>query len=182
MAAGIDYGMGLANIDPDTGIRYGVISQNSIDPEYLNDFEYDYGDPSCPDCGGSVLESTPPEEGKDFTCEPCLAAMHDDNVEDGRGAYWSSDCYPKEPIRIFYGADGYKITSCLDFDLMVLKSPFTTRARFCSPCVPGAGHLDSPDEDGVECYCLGADWFEDDVAPYPLKAVTEVTNESNEQA
>src|ERR1700758_5334367 len=34
---GIDYGHGKANVDPATGIRYGVIAQQSIDPEAFDD-------------------------------------------------------------------------------------------------------------------------------------------------
>ncbi len=37
---GIDYGsIAGSNRDPKTGIHYGVISQNSINPESLNDME-----------------------------------------------------------------------------------------------------------------------------------------------
>lgn len=38
--------------------------------------------------------------------------------------------------------------------IWVLESPFVTRCKQCSPCVPGAGDLDSPDENGMFCYCL----------------------------
>ena len=34
---GIDYGMGRSNIDNETGIRYGVISQNSVNPDEFED-------------------------------------------------------------------------------------------------------------------------------------------------
>jgi hypothetical protein len=37
MSAGIDYGMGTSNRDAKTGIRYGVISQHSINPDALGD-------------------------------------------------------------------------------------------------------------------------------------------------
>ena len=55
--AGIDYGMGISNIDHETGIRFGVISQNSISYEALEDFEAEYpeikhdcADPETCDC------------------------------------------------------------------------------------------------------------------------------------
>jgi hypothetical protein len=35
--AGIDYGLGLSNIDRTTGIRYGVISPHSVNPDALDD-------------------------------------------------------------------------------------------------------------------------------------------------
>lgn len=37
MNTGIDYSNGTANIDRETGIRYGVISQNSVMPEAVDD-------------------------------------------------------------------------------------------------------------------------------------------------
>jgi len=40
--AGIDYSNGLANFDKETGIHYGVISLNSVDPEFLSEFEWVY--------------------------------------------------------------------------------------------------------------------------------------------
>lgn len=35
--AGIDYGLGRSNVDAETGMRYGVISQGSLMPEALDD-------------------------------------------------------------------------------------------------------------------------------------------------
>lgn len=40
--AGIDYGLGQSNIDKETGIRYGVISLNSVNPYWLDEFEAHY--------------------------------------------------------------------------------------------------------------------------------------------
>lgn len=35
MSIGIDYGLGQSNIDKETGIRFGVISQHSLHPEWM---------------------------------------------------------------------------------------------------------------------------------------------------
>lgn len=167
---GIDYGMGTTNRDSANGIRYGVISQHSILCEALNDFESDYGDPTCPKCG-SVVKTL--EDGvscfetgesfeqyrhgcADFTCERCEHTLD------------SQDCYSDEAIGFHYSEGGYELTNCLDSDIFVIKSPYYTFAQFCSPCVPGAGNLDSAMDDGVKTYCLGHDWFEDGKAPYPV--------------
>lgn len=48
-----------------------------------------------------------------------------------------------------------------------------TFAQFCSPCVPGAGSLDNPVEDGAKTYCLDHDWFDGGVAPYPVFRVAD---------
>ena len=151
--AGIDYGMGLSNIDSKTGIRYGVISSRSLNPDVIYEVMSDgadYGKPTCPKCGGIVLDSgddaIPPSEerkdkaeggdwtykGNDYVCLTC------------KRTYWSDRVYSEEPLGWAYNSDGYKLTDCLDSDVFVLESPFYTYAQFCSPCVPGAGNLDSP--------------------------------------
>jgi hypothetical protein len=79
-----------------------------------------------------------------------------------------------EPIGYTYSGDGYELQDCLDSDVVVLKSPFYTFARFCSPCVPGACSLNSPMDGGAQCYALGHDWFYDSepaMAPYPVYSV-----------
>lgn len=177
MSAGIDYGMGTTNRDAKTGIRYGVISANSIMPECLDCVDFDYGDPACPKCGNIVFDATEddsedvdengndvdhPQYGHgcaDFFCSTCRHTLD------------SGDCYGDEPNGWSLTEDGYQLTSCLDNAVFVLASPYYTKAQFCSPCVPGAGNLDSADEDGIETYCLGHDWFEGNKAPYPVYSV-----------
>lgn len=145
----IDYGMGQTNIDRSNGIRYGVISQNSIMQAWLDSSEGVY---PCDDCTCSE------DEREDCTAET-------DTFE--------------------YSGDGYEMVTCLDNDVMVIRSPFYTYAPFCSPCVPGAGNLDSAADlfekhserfnasapRGVETYCVGHDWFDDGVALYPVFSV-----------
>lgn len=41
--------------------------------------------------------------------------------------------------------------------IWVCESPWVARCRRCSPCVPGAGDLDRPDESGMVAYCLPPD-------------------------
>ncbi len=52
---GIDYGTGKANVDPETGIRHGMISRHSVMEDALDDFSFDYGKPHCAKCGGEFL-------------------------------------------------------------------------------------------------------------------------------
>ena len=142
--AGIDYGMGLANVDHETGIRYGVVSQNSISPDALADMEPVY-----------------PEIEHDDDC---------DN-QDNEGYCSCGDL--NEPYGYEYTQDGYALSSGTDgFGIFVTKSPYFTLAKFCSPCAPGAGSLDSPSDGGVKTYCLGADWFDsENPCPYPIYSV-----------
>lgn len=158
MSAGIDYGMGLANVDRETGIRYGVISVASVEWWYDR---AEYGEPTCPECGEGISESHETEGAtKDYHCSVCDRS------------YWSDHC---DLPTWHYGETGaprkgyVAIESLLG--IFVELSPYYTLARFCSPCAPGAGDLGSPDEDGVKTYCLGHDWFEDGRAPYPVFSV-----------
>ena len=60
-----------------------------------------------------------------------------------------------------------------DTDIFIVKSPYFTYAKFCSPCAPGAGDLRSKatEKDGVKIYCFGHDFFEEGKAPYPVYSV-----------
>ena len=168
--AGIDYGMGRSNVDVATGIRFGVISCNSVSCEALSDVEYDYGDPCCPKCGGMALASGDlPEESENW--EIARGACSDWGCDTCEYVFDSSEAYGDEAIGWKYEADGYQLADCLENDVMVLASSFYTFAQYCSPCVPGAGNLDNPIEDGAKTYCLGHDWFEEGKAPYPVFSV-----------
>jgi hypothetical protein len=166
MPAGIDYGLGQSNVDKKTGIRYGVISQHSVMPEAMEDFEQDYGEPTCHKCGNPAVDSSDPSvsdadwnSGKDYACKDCEIT------------FWSDYAFSEESLGFSYDKDGYQLTNCLDSDIFVLKSPYYTTAQFCSPCVPGAGNLDNFESDGVKTYCLGHDWFDEGKAPYPVYSV-----------
>jgi hypothetical protein len=166
-AAGIDYGLGMTNIDKTNGIRYGVISSHSVGTAWYESAEAEYGEPHCPECGNEIPHSDDaaiPEDaewndGKDYACVQCETC------------YWSDSVFPDEALGYSYSGDGYELSDCLDNDIFILKSDYYTFALYCSPCVPGAGNLDSAHEDGVKTYALGHDWFEDGKAPYPVYRV-----------
>ncbi len=150
MPRGIDYGMGTTNVDTATGIRYGVIPANDV-PYIWDSVESDYGDPSCPKCGGPVTKS----RSKDYRCKPC------------RKSLWSHEVYGDDPIGHDLNTDGIAGRIDSHGDLMIFKSPYYTRAAFCSPCAPGACYLTDATDDGERAYCLPHDWF-DGPAPYPV--------------
>lgn len=159
--AGIDYSLGQSNVDRETGIHFGVISQHSVGEAWYEDAEADYGKPHCPECGNEIKES---KRDKDYRCGKC------------RKSFWSDQCFGDDPIGCSFEDKNYKLSDCLDSDIFVLKSPFYTYAQFCSPCVPGAGNLDNPcepDSGAPKTYCLGADWFEDGKAPYRIWNVSD---------
>jgi len=177
MAAEIDYGLGQTNIDQATGIRYGVIPFNDLHEWAYEDFQPEYGTPSCPDCGREVSDSC---YGKDYFCDHCFDVNdyrdHESEEEDREDhkeyCFRADECYPESPL-YFYVDDGrYTATQGQDdCDVFITKSPYFTYAEFCSPCAPGAGYLRNSNPDGIKTYCFGPEWFEGEKAPYPVYSV-----------
>jgi len=165
---GIDYGMGRANVDRETGIRYGVISQHSLDLQAFHDsVEPVYPGPNCPECGGDVIPEGEVKH-RDLWRKRTAWGCFDHACLACRKGFDSGDCYGEEVDGWECNDPDYELTTCLDTDVMVLRSPYYTHAQYCSPCVPGAGSLNSPCKDGPRAYCFGHDWFEGGVAPYPV--------------
>jgi hypothetical protein len=176
MSRGTDYGMGQTNIDTETGIRYGVISQHEVLQAWADSSEPDYGPPTCGKCGNEAVELDHPDipdldddedsegweqEGDDYACLSC------------QRTFWSDDAYGDEPNGFYLDDGEYKATCGSDGDIFVLKSPYYTRAEFCSPCAPGACYLTNPTDDGEKAYCFGHEWFDGGVAPYPVYRVAD---------
>jgi len=163
--AGIDYGLGKANIDHGTGIRYGVLPQNDCLQAWCDSSEANYGSPEetvCPKCDTQYILRHRKKGwnwGDSFYCRKCQEHFDVD----------FPDC--AEPLS-FYVDDGEYLAECGDDgDIFIMKSPYFTFCALCSPCAPGAGYLRSPIKGGVKAYCFGHDWFEDDSAPYPVYSV-----------
>ena len=153
---GIDYGLGKTNINTKTGIRFGIISVHSLHNCVYEDFEADYGNPNCPECGDDVEES----DQRDWYCPKC------------RKHWYSDHCYPEDPVSSTYDDGDLKMSLDNDNDVWVFQSPYYTLAQFCSPCAPGAGNLENfCPEGGAKTYCLGPDWFNDDKPPYTVYSV-----------
>jgi hypothetical protein len=146
---GIDYGMGTTNVDPDTHIRYGVISMNEVVQAWADSCEYDY---PCEECDAYDKEN-----------EECMGDCQIDALQ-----------YINDEKYVAY-ADSMG-------DIIIEKSPYYTYAMFCSPCAPGACHLNNPIEHTEDehkhascrfpisnpselknnkCYCFGHDMFWD---------------------
>ena len=158
---GIDYGRGQTNVDADTGVRYGIIPLSALHECAIDDFEPQYS-ASCPECGAEVddpddLYNT---DADGFICAECGHVASDSSV------YWHD-----EPDCWTYDADGIQAHLDSYNDVWVTKSQHYTKAQFCSPCAPGACYLTNPCETGEKAYCLPADWFDNDTAPYTLHAV-----------
>jgi hypothetical protein len=166
---GIDYGMGMTNVDKQTGIRFGVISSHKVDHWYES-AEPDYGDPNCPKCGHDVVSVDDSEEDFDEFEQPRFGSA-DYACEHCKQLYDSNEVYGDEAIaNVVKDEEYFAHSSCDDGDIFIEKSPYYTRCNFCSPCAPGAGYLTSQGDD-CKAYCLGTDWFEDGKAPYSVYRV-----------
>lgn len=172
MTKGIDYsGPGATcNRDTATGIRYGIIPERELAGWY-DAAEPDYGPPSCPKCGNEALDYSKaqetlrddlgeweqaPHECADYACLSC------------KYVFGGESAFPDECPGYSLDDGEYMAFSDESGDVWCTKSPYYTRAQFCSPCAPGACYLTSPCEDGERAYCFGPEWFEGGKAPYPI--------------
>ena len=188
MRGGIDFGGGRTNVNRETGIRFGVISQHELKCWWSDSFENYYGEPTCPECGSRARKATEPRPGHapgqerdeeedeewepytehgcaDFECDLCHHTLDQEQV------------FSQEALGATLDNGKYKGEWHTDGDIFVKRSAYYTFARFCSPCCPGAGTLTSPlgiedyqvgdvcrpeDRDGPRFYCFGEEWFDED--------------------
>lgn len=129
------------NVNPETGIRYGVAAILGLADWVFDEFF---------------------QNGRNLSAEAAFEEWRAENPEADVDDFWDSyeeyeDCYSLETgemkLGMFYLGGAPLV--------WVYESPHVTRARLCSPCVPNAGDLDSQDPEGFECYTLPADWFDD---------------------
>lgn len=152
----------FVNMNLETGIHFGVIPMNRVLQTWCDFSQPSYGNPEeaeCPDCKKVQVVPDNTEWGDELTCLKC-GCVFDIEIPD-----WY------EPLFWFID-DGEYLAKCgEDGDIFILKSPFYTFCRLCSPCAPNAGYLLSPDPLGVKTYCFGSDWFDSEKTPYPLYRV-----------
>jgi len=117
-----------ANINLKTQIRYGVISLHNVNPDFLDEFEAHYPD-----------------------------IEHDTDCTDQDNCNCGDEL---DPIAYTYDKDGLQCEYSHDssmYILFVYLSPVIKTVNLCSPCVPNAGDLDSPNDQGFDCYGLPDD-------------------------
>lgn len=185
--AGIDYGMGKTNIDHETGIRYGVIVHHGVGQTWYESSEPYYA-PFCPYCGNQVAEIY--EEMVELP--RCPKCNHEFDPDQSFNNF--------DPAGFTYNNDRYICNQEYDDpDIFVIKSPYFTYCKFCSPCAPGAGYLmdwfkvngeritekdlenipaiferykqKAENAGYIRAYCFSHDFFPDNKAPYPVFSV-----------
>jgi len=155
----------MPNYDEETGIRYGIISPHSISGFALDDVYSNGIDP--------IYEAGKTELLKDIEafCEDHNISFEDidtdsfiDAYSNGYGECGDGQCdYSDNDYTLHVSGD--------NFGIYVIKSPYYTFCRGCSPCAPGAGDLDNPSDDGEKTYCLDKSWFDDEKVPYRVYRV-----------
>lgn len=163
---GIDYSLGKANYDIETGISYGLIDVRSL-TEWIWEYIMPVYLPYCPHCYNEL----PISFEDDTECPDCKVLIED-------GQQYSDFA---EPSYLEYKNDEYHLYMSSDSqEVWIFKSPYFTYAQYCSPCMPGAGNLDVPMDErgqleqlGAKTYCLDKTWFNDEMLPYPINTIGE---------
>jgi hypothetical protein len=181
-------GADAPNVNAETGIRFGWISQRSLNPDAVSDII---------DNGADLAYAAAVDDAKSRIAAALRPVFDDlgvlpyglradrqrlsrEYLADAADSVWDgieqdfNDQYESDSSSYRYERDGYTLLLASDGDICVISSPFYTYAAFGSPCIPNAGHLDTPrglEDGGVKTYCLAGDWFEDETAPYPVYRV-----------
>ncbi|MCK9593833.1 MAG: hypothetical protein M0Q91_17675 [Methanoregula sp.] len=169
----------MPNFDEKTGIRYGVISPHSIS----GNSDYDlYEGPNSTDpiyesttaelrvYAGEIAGNSPIPMSEDL--QEKIADLLIDDFSEG---------YENQDGQMDYSDKEYDLhVSGDNFGIFVMRSPYYTYCRGCSPCAPGAGDLNSPidpvnldlstlEHISAKTLCLGHEWFDQDNDQYSRK-------------
>jgi hypothetical protein len=133
----------LPNTNPQTGIRYGMISQNSLADWVMDEIFHN----------GTNLSYESAWE--DYKAEHELTEDSED-IDEHQQEF--SDGYYEDDDTYSATIDGVSVQTS-SFGLWVFHSPRIVKARLCSPCVPNCGDLNNIDANGYECYGLPEEWL-----------------------
>lgn len=144
----------MTNINPETGVRYGIISAQALDPEVVHNMQCEGRDVHYENAKSDLSDAVR-AAARDYLSERAV-----DDLVDSACELMSDNFEDDEPVHEFF-IDGVRgSTTWLGGALLVwvFESPVITKAKLCSPCVPNAGDLDNRNEDGWTCYDVPADW------------------------
>ena len=146
----------MTNTNPETGIRYGYISANSLNSDLLQELLYSYGvDLSYNEAADNLFN----EAMSDAKMQAADAGVIFDK-EAFQDEWECPDIDIDEPI--FAGTcEGvnYQVSWLGGaINLFIFESPVTGYYDLCSPCVPGAVNLDNPNANGYLGYDVPAEW------------------------
>ncbi len=169
----------MPNFDEKTGIRYGVISPHNISSWSLDKIYQNGTDPIYEE-GKKNFEDGLKEVIREFCDNNANLDIADNDIDIDRIMDQWNDHYSGNESGIMdYSDSKYDLhVSGDNFGIFVMKSPYYTYCRGCSPCAPGAGDLNSPlnpddmtimDNGRDKTLCLGFEWFDQDNDQYSRK-------------
>lgn len=159
----------LPNTDPENGIAYGYVSAQSLHSDLVDDLLYGNGDVKnfIDHSWNSAIEQLATEKGfelpkpKDGDVEGWKTWISEakDFLEE-LDSGWADDIQIEESVVSGELEGVHYLSSWLGGALLfcITKSPITGEYARCSPCVPGAGDLDTPREGGFTTYDVPKDW------------------------
>jgi hypothetical protein len=182
------------NVNPESGIRYGVISANNV--PWLEEKIFNNGESISYREAVKELRSRierfidEPESLREILLHDYYLTTY--SVDDVLQliAEYDQDEYTEETIdgvmdlileeinlefdeeiREYHTDEEHYIMDWLGGAQMIwaLKSPVLTKVNLCSPCVPNAGNLEDPNEEGYECYAVEPDYFDKNRYPCPYQ-------------
>ena len=176
------------NVAPN-GIRYGIISANSLDQDLVHDLLYHIGEDltyaeaeleasNIAECEAENIEEEVRiaiAEAGGFTdreyedvIEEWVEKAYKDLGYDGREDYIQrrieeqmDNYYCEEPVTAFTyeGVKGQTTWLGGALLLWIFDSPYTGTFQLCSPCVPNACNLDQPENGGYAGYTVPTHWL-----------------------
>ena len=169
-----------ANVNTETGIRYGIVSVNSLIPDIWDDI-YDLNSDTYTDALQDAIKRLRSEINSAIDDLAEIPDFIDEDLDDDAdidtlleaAAKLGIDTYEYDPEHWEFEEENRSgkidgIDVALTWIggapmLLIFESPYITHCRLCSPCVPNAGDLNSLDhENGYECYGVPADWYAQD--------------------
>ena len=150
----------MPNYNPDTGIPYGTIYLHHIDSDLAQELWYTHGEDIS--YKNALEEFRSEVRAELLDSEPDVDPDDIEDMIDSR-CEWFESQIDEPTIEGEYEGVKYMISWLGGAPLLwVFSSPFTGSYAQCSPCVPGAGDLKTPDEYGVVCYDVPPDWRRDE--------------------
>jgi hypothetical protein len=164
--SGIDYSMGLANKNIETGVHYGVIYANRLPGWFWETVESEGVDMDYEDAM-SAMKDEVKSALKSVLSDYAVTADYEELAQTVADSIEIEHESTGDRIRYRYDKDGLIFETTSDGSVFVIESPYYALCSYCSPCAPGAGYLES--EGSIKTYCLPTDWFDDgdsNTAPY----------------
>ena len=154
----------IPNTNPDTGLPYGIVASDSLDPEVSSKL-WELAANACYDAHRNYREAQLLRDATDFidsldkVPHNYVMDVINDLVEtqlDNEMDEWSADephaevTYKGVTVVVGYLGGAMLVTS--------LDGPTLQVRSYCSPCCPGAADMDSG-YGSILCHGLPMDWF-----------------------